>query len=141
MAYPIGSLLALADYYFRHLAFVPSNHRHCENQRNKFEFFFLSKQKSICHANDISKYTTHSAHSSGCSLMAWYKYFKISFEKFSPSLSSARFSINSEHVIFLPIFWPCKSVFRSIIAHVSVWTASKKLFKRINQLNKIQIFL
>lgn len=70
---------------------------------------------------------TYSAHSNGCDLIAWYKYLSTSLGKFSPSFSSARFSINSEHVIFRPMFWPCRSVFKSMMAHVSVCTASWEL--------------
>jgi hypothetical protein len=38
--------------------------------------------------------------------------------------------MNSEHVILRPIFCPCRSVLRSMMAHVRVWTASvgHKLF-------------
>lgn len=66
----------------------------------------------------------YSAHSSGWFLIAWYRCFSTSFGKFSPSFSSLKFSINSEHVIFRPMFCPCRSVLSSMMAHVSVWTAS-----------------
>lgn len=58
--------------------------------------------------------------------MAWYKCFRTSLGKFSHSFKPAKFSINSLHVIFLPIFWPCISVLSNIMAQVKVWTASKK---------------
>lgn len=67
--------------------------------------------------------------------MALYSCFNTSRGKLSPSLSSERFSMNSEHDIFLPIFWPCKSVLSNMIAQVSVCTASRNWKKsRINNL-------
>lgn len=89
----------------------------------------LAHEVMLLEANEKCNKKTYSAHSSRWFLIAWYRYLRTSFGKFSPSFSSARLSINSAQVIFRPIFWPCKSVFSSIIAQVNVCTASENMRK------------
>lgn len=64
---------------------------------------------------------TNSAHWSGWFRIAWYKCFNVSLGKFSPSLRSARLSMNSAHDMRLNVPpQPWRSVLSNIIAQVSV---------------------